>query len=132
LQTLEEIGLADAIPSCIELVTAAGGVLTDEGRLLFSRKLVQDILKIAARRFVLHGREEKHNIKPWDKEVHFGTGSAAVHIVDIETNRYRESTVTDLYDIARLVDHLDNTYYFLRPIVCRVVTDLREMDLNTL
>ncbi len=90
LQTLKEINRADVIPSYIELVTVAGGTFTEEGRLLFPRKPIQDTLKIAARRFVLHGREQKHNLEPGDKKVHFGTGGAAVHIVDSANNSYRE------------------------------------------
>ena len=45
LTILEEVGLAEAIPSCIEMVTEAGGKLTDEGRLLFPRGLISDVLE---------------------------------------------------------------------------------------
>ena len=85
LDVLEQIGLARAIPSCIELITEAGGTLTDEGRLLFPRGLVEDALAKAGRRFVLHGRDPRHDLEPWDKKVHFGTAGAAVHMVDSET-----------------------------------------------
>ena len=52
LDILEQIGFSDAIPSCIELFTAAGATLTDEGRLLVPRALVEDTLAKAARHFV--------------------------------------------------------------------------------
>ena len=39
LEALEQIGIANAIPSCQELVTEAGGTLTEEGRLLFHKQL---------------------------------------------------------------------------------------------
>ncbi|MDH3282870.1 MAG: trimethylamine methyltransferase family protein, partial [Gammaproteobacteria bacterium] len=42
LDVLEQIGLSEAIPSCVELVTGAGGRMTDTGRLLFPRSLVED------------------------------------------------------------------------------------------
>ena len=42
LDVLEHIGLSEAIPTCIEAVTAAGGQLSPEGRLLFPRALVED------------------------------------------------------------------------------------------
>ena len=38
LTTLETIGFANALPSCIELVTKAGGSLTADGRLLMPRE----------------------------------------------------------------------------------------------
>ncbi len=131
LDVLEQIGLADAIPSCIELVTGAGGILTDEGRLLFPRTLVEETLAGAAQCFTLYGQNPKHDFEPCGKKVHFGTAGAAVHMVDAITGEYRDSTVTDLYDIARLVDTLDHIHFFQRPIVCRDLEDPREMDFNT-
>ena len=57
LVALETIGLSQAIPSCVALVTRAGGTFTDEGRLLFPRSLVEDILAKARRDLVLHARD---------------------------------------------------------------------------
>jgi len=131
LEVLETVGFADAIPSCVELVTAAGGTMSADGRLLFPRGLVEDTIAIAGRRFVLHGREPRHDLEPWGRKVHFGTGGAAVHMVDIETRAYRESTLADLYDIARLVDALDNIHFFQRSIVARDMVEPRDLDLNT-
>jgi trimethylamine--corrinoid protein Co-methyltransferase len=131
LDLLEQVGLSEAIPSCIEMVTAAGGRLTEDGRLLFPRALVEDTIAKAARHFVLHGQNPKHDMEPWDKRVYYGTAGAAVHIVDLETRAYRESTLADLYDIARLVDSLDNIHFFQRSIVARDMEDPRDLDLNT-
>ncbi len=131
LTALEEIGFADPIPSCVELVTAAGGRLTDQGRLLFPRKLIEETLEKAARRFVLHGQHPKHDMEVWGSKVHFGTAGAAVHIVDAASGVYRESTLADLYDAARLVDSLDNIHFFQRPLVARDMEDPRDLDLNT-
>ena len=64
--------------------------------------------------------------------VHYGTAGAAVHIVDVERREYRDSTVQDLYDAARIVECLDNVHFFQRPMVCRDIVDNLEMDLNTL
>jgi trimethylamine--corrinoid protein Co-methyltransferase len=81
--------------------------------------------------FTLHGQDPKHDFEPCGKKVHFGTAGAAVHMVDAITGAYRDSTVADLYDIARLVDTLDHIHFFQRPIVCRDLEDPREMDFNT-
>src|SRR5689334_4765021 len=40
LNILEQIGIADAIPTGIEYMTKAGAKLTDKGRLIFPRALV--------------------------------------------------------------------------------------------
>lgn len=131
LDVLEQIGLSNAIPSCIELVTNAGGRLTEDGRLLFPRGLVEDTLAMAARRFVVHGQNPKHDMEVWGSKVHFGTAGAAVHMVDALTGEYRESTLADLYDIARLVDALDNIHFYQRSIVARDMVEPRDLDLNT-
>ncbi len=131
LDALERIGLADAIPSCVELVTDAGGKLTEDGRLSFPRGLIEDTLAKAARHFVLHGFDARHDIEPAGTKVHFGTAGAAVHMVDALTGEYRESTLVDLYDIARLVDSLEHVHFFQRTIVPRDMTDPRDLDINT-
>jgi trimethylamine---corrinoid protein Co-methyltransferase len=132
LETMETIGFADAIPSCVELVTGAGGSVGEQGRLMFPRELVKDMLSIAGRRFTLYGQNERHDMNPWDKQVYFGTAGAAVHMVDIETGDYSDPTVADLYDIARLVDSLDNIHFFQRSVVARDMETSRDLDVNTL
>ncbi|OYU17839.1 MAG: methyltransferase [Rhodobacteraceae bacterium PARR1] len=132
LEALEVIGLSQAPPSGVEIMTAAGAIQGDDGRLRFPRALVEDMLAVAARDITLHGREAKHDLHLTGTNVHFGTAGAAVHIVDPITLDYRESTAQDLYDAARLVDNLDNIHFYQRTMVCRDVVDNRDMDLNTL
>jgi len=132
LDALETIGLADAPPTGIEIMTRAGAVLGDDGRLRFPRALVEDILAQAARDITLHGRDPRHDLQLSGSRVHFGTAGAAVHIVDLETNSYRDSTAQDLYNAARLTQHLDNVHFFQRAMVCRDVIDNFQMDINTL
>jgi trimethylamine--corrinoid protein Co-methyltransferase len=131
LEVLEQIGLADAIPSCVEATTAAGAWRSGDGRLRFPRALVEDVLARAARRFPLHGQDLRHDLMPWDGRVHFGTAGAAVHVVDPMTGIYRDSTLRDLYDAARLVDALDHIHFFQRTLVARDLASTRELDLNT-
>jgi len=130
MHTLEHIGLSQAIPSCVETVTQAGGNYRD-GRLYFPRALVEDTLANCARNFVLYGQDPKHDMEITGNRVHFGTAGAAVHIVDIENKDYRESNLDDLYNMARLVDTLDNIHYFQRCLVARDVPDPSDMDFNT-
>lgn len=132
LRTLEEIGLADAPPSGVEVMTRAGAVQGDDGRLRFPRALVEDMLAVASRNITLCGRDPAHDLNLSGHNVHFGTAGAAVHMVDPVTRAYRESTLADLYDAARIVDQLDNVHFLQRPLVARDLTDNRELDLNTL
>ena len=132
LDALETIGLADAPPTGIEIMTKAGAILGEDGRLRFPRALVEDMLALASRDITLFGRDPKFDLHLSGSKVHFGTAGAAVHIVDLETNSYRDSTAQDLYNAARLTQHLDNVHFFQRAMVCRDVVDNFLMDINTL
>jgi len=132
LTALEEIGLSQAPKSGVEIMVGAGAVQGDDGRLRFPRALVEDMLAKAARDITLFGRDEKHDLHLSGTRVHFGTAGAAVHVVDLATNTYRDSTAQDLFDAARIVHHLDNVHFFQRAMVCRDVLDNLDMDLNTL
>ena len=132
LQALEVIGFSNAPASGVEILTGAGAILGDDGRIRFPRALVEDMLAVAARDITLHARDTRHDLHLSGTNVHFGTAGAAVHIVDPVTHEYRDSTAQDLYDAARLVEHLDNIHFYQRTMVCRDVVDNRDMDLNTL
>jgi len=132
LRALQEIGLADAPPSGVEIMTNAGAELGDDGRLRFSPALVEDMLAKAGRNITLHSRDGAHNLELSGTRVHYGTAGAAVNMVDVEGNSYRHSTLQDLHDAARICDRLDNLHFLQRPMVPRDIEDNLEMDLNTI
>ena len=139
LDLLENVGFTRSIPSCIELVTKAGGTLTPEGRLLFPRELIEKTMDICARDITLYGQSPEHDMHLSGNKVYFGTAGAAVHVVDEwkhhdkypNAGAYRESTVQDLYDAARLVDHHEHIHFFQRCMVARDIEQPAAMDLNT-
>ena len=132
LCALEEIGLADAPQSGIDIMVGTGAILGDDGRLRYPRALIEDMLAKANREITLCARNPKHDLHLSEKKVHYGTAGAAVHMVDVQSRSYRESTVRDLHNAARIVEHLDNIHFVQRPMVCRDILDNREMDLNTI
>ena len=132
LNVLENIGLSQATETCVAACEKLGAIYGDDKRLRFPRQVVLDTIKNANRDFTVHGRDPKHDLHPQGDKVHFGTAGAAVHVVDVENNEYRESYLRDLYDAARIVDGLDNIHFFQRPMVARDIEDPRELDLNTL
>ncbi len=132
LDVLETVGLCDAIPSCVEAVVAAGGRLSDTGRLLFPRTLIEDTIAKAARRFPVHAQNPAQDMEPWGKRVYFGTAGAAVHMVDAMTGEHRDSTLADLYDIARLVDTLEHAAFYQRSVTTRDMQSGHDLDINTL
>jgi trimethylamine--corrinoid protein Co-methyltransferase len=131
LTALETIGMADAPESGVESMVAAGAILGDDNRLRFPRALVEHTLSIANKDMTLHAQDPKFDLDLRGNRVHFGTAGAAVHLVNIDTKEYEDSTIGHLYDAARIVDQMDNIHFFQRPMVARDILDNREMDLNT-
>ncbi len=132
LTALETIGLADAPESGIEYLVSAGCTLGEDGRIRFPRALVEDTIARANRSVTLYSRDGKTDLELSGARVHYGTAGAAVSMVDAQGRNYRDSTVQDLHDAARICDQLDNIHFVQRPMVCRDITDNREMDLNTI
>ncbi len=131
LTALEEIGLADAPESGVQILTGAGAIQGDDGRIRFPRALVEDMLTKAAKSITLCGRDPAYDLDLSGTKVHYGTAGAAVHMVDVLGREYRESTVQDLFDAAKIVNTLDNVHFLQRPMVCRDIANNAEMDLNT-
>lgn len=130
-ELLQTVGMAEAIPHCIDLVTKAGGTLTDEGRLIFPEKLLNWTLAVAAKEFTLHGFDSQYDLQISDERVHFGTAGAAVLYLDPKTRSYRDTQLSDLYDMARLAHHMEHIHTFRRTMVPRDMKTARELDLNT-
>ncbi len=132
LDALEQIGLADAPETGIEILTKAGALLGDDGRIRFPRALVEDMLAVACKDVTLCGRDPRFDLDLSGTRVHYGTAGAAVHVVDVAGRNYRESTVQDLHDAAKITQALNNIHFLQRPMVCRDIADNYEMDLNTI
>ena len=132
LDALEQIGLADAPQSGIDYMVAAGAVLGDDGRLRYSRALIEDTIARAPRELTLHARDPANDLEISGTRVYYGTAGAAVHMVDVDGRNYRDSTIQDLHDAARIADTLDNIHFVQRPMVARDIVDNFEMDLNTI
>ena len=131
LDVMENYGFAQATPAMREIITAAGGWMTDDDRLHYPRGLVEDVIANAPKNFIMPGQESKYDLEIGGTRVHTGTGGAAPEIIDFESGMFRASTSTDLYDIARLVDTLDNIHYFWRTNVTRDAPTMLDVDINT-
>jgi trimethylamine--corrinoid protein Co-methyltransferase len=132
LEALEIIGLADAPQSGIDVMTKAGAILGDDGRLRYPKSVIEDTLAITRKEITLHGRDEQFDMHLSDKKVYYGCAGAAVQMVEVEDGTYRDSNLDDLFKAAQIVQVMDNVHFFQRPIVARDVLDNLEMDLNTI
>ena len=131
LNLLETLGISQAIPSMVGKVSANGGKLTDDSRLLFPRDLVMSSIEQARRDIVLHGQRPGLEIDLSGDRVHTSSGGASPGLVDLETGKYREPRCQDLYDAARIVDCMEHIHHFSRSLVVRDAEDPLAMDINT-
>ncbi len=115
----------------IKKVTAAGGSMTEDNRLLFPRELVLKTIAESRRDITLYGQNPVHDIHLSGTRVHMSSGGGAPGVFDIETGEYRESTTKDLYDAARIVDAMENIHHFSRSVIARDIDDNQVMDINT-
>lgn len=130
LRLLSGLGMGECPPRLVE-TACANGATYEGGRLRFPRAMVEDIVAGAAKRFIYHGRDPKHDFEIGGERVYFGTGGAAVQTLDLETGRYRPSTLTDLHDFTRLIDTLPNVGWFTRCCIATDVPDSFDLDVNT-
>ena len=128
---LQDVGMSEAPAIVSERVIAAGGRLDNDGRLRFPADLTEAALQGMVKDFTLCGQKPEHDLRLGAGRVYVGSGGAAPMILDLETGRYRESTLADLYDAARLVDNLEHLHFFSRSLVARDMPDLRSLDINT-
>jgi len=126
-----DVGMAEAPEIVIDQVRQAGGSLDAENRLHFSDDLIEKALNSFTRDFTLCGQDPLYDMQLGIAKVHAGSGGAAPLILDMDSGVYRESTLLDLYDAARLVDSLDNIHFFSRSMVARDMPDNRSLDINT-
>jgi len=131
LDVLENIGMADPVPRLLEAALEKGCTLSDKGRLLFPRALVEDCIAGTPKTTHHLSRDKSWDIELSGKRVYFDPGGEAVSTLDIGANTYRPSTLVDLYDFARLTDNLGHLDTFGKVVVPTDVPNLRSHDINT-
>lgn len=131
LTILAGTGLSEAPDEVVALVTDAGGSLSGDGRLLFPPELVNSCLAALPSKITLHGRNGGRDLVLGGTEVHLGTGGASPEILDLDTHRYRPSTLADIHAAARIVEEMEHIHFFSRPMVARDIEDAQAMEVNT-
>jgi trimethylamine--corrinoid protein Co-methyltransferase len=131
LEVLATIGIGDPIPEILAYALPRGCTLDPDGRLLFPRSLVEDMLAVAARAYVRHAVDPANDIEISGERVYFCTSGEAVTILDFATQAFRPTRLVDLYDAARLVDRLPNIHCYGQPFIAAEYSeDVYVHDMN--
>ncbi|MEH6443800.1 MAG: trimethylamine methyltransferase family protein [Oceanospirillaceae bacterium] len=130
-QVLERTGIEVAPSPCRDTFEEAGcSIDPEKNRVFIPAHLIDAARKVARPVVLLAGRDEKHDLSLGGKKVYLGTGGQAVKILDID-DKVRETTLADNYHIGRLVDTLEHVHFYMRPVVCRDLTN-DQLDYNQL
>jgi len=120
LNILEKTGMKyeTGLATTIDMLQSRG-VTVDrkQHRVFFKPDLVMSQTDQAPEQVTLYSRDGQNDLDLTQHRVYLGTGGAAVKILDLESGEARSTTLNDLYQLARLVDALDNINFFLRPCI---------------
>ena len=133
LEILEKTGFTfeAGLDETLAMLESAGAIVDRKpDRVYFPRDLILAQAAKAPSQVTLYSRDGLNDLNLTEDRVHLGTGGAAVNILDLESGDPRPSTLSDLYQLGRLVDNLVNIHFFLRPCI---PTDIAEdqYDVNT-
>ena len=128
---LSKVGMSSLPKMATDRALKDGAWHRQDGRLCFSKDMIQNALDRAPKRVFLPGFMPNRDLQIGGRRVHIGTGGAAVQVLDARTGKYRESNLQDLYDLMRIVDASSNIHYGIRPIVPRDLSDPFDLDVNT-
>jgi trimethylamine--corrinoid protein Co-methyltransferase len=117
LHILETTGIGDPIPEVLKYALPGGCVLNDDNRVCFPRALVEDLIARSPKEYPLYAPDTKNDLMVRGEEVLFCTSGEAVTVLDYETQKFRPTKLTDLYDAARLGDQLGHIHTFGQPFI---------------
>ncbi len=129
LKVLAELGMGE-VPTHLADLLIAKGAIANGDRVLLPIALVREAIAAAPKELTLHGRDPARSVTVGGQSVHYGTGGAAVQVLDLDTGQYRPATLDDLHDFTRLQDRLDNIAWFTRCCIATDIEDVFEQEMN--
>ena len=132
LKILEKTGMTyeQGLEDTVQMLEDNGAAIDrDKKNITFPKDMIIEQVAKAPEKVVLYGQDPKNDLHLTGNRVHFGTGGAAIKILDPKTGRVRPTTLKDLYDVSRLVDQLDNIHFLVKPCVTMDI-DIEDYNIN--
>lgn len=133
LSILEQVGFTyeAGLDETMDLMALNGAVIKREkSRIFFPREMVETQVQKAPEKVILYSRDGNNDLELTGNNVYMGTGGLAINVVDLEAGTYRKSVLEDIFNIARLIENLDNIDFFSRPCTASDVP-VEIHDINT-
>jgi trimethylamine--corrinoid protein Co-methyltransferase len=107
LEVLERTGVFVEADDALDIFKDGGCVVDRETHIVrIPPHVVEDAIASSPSKYVLCGRDPKNDFVMEPGRVAFTNFSEGIRVIDMETGEYRESTLQDVADIARLNDYL--------------------------
>lgn len=130
MKVFKEIGIKVNNREAIELFAEAGAeVHGDRSIVRIDEEVIMELVDRAPSMVHLYGQRPQHTLHVGGNNVYAGTGGTALYVIDPGTNERRRATLSDLKNIARVVDRLSNIDFFMLPVFPSD-TDENTIDVN--
>ncbi len=124
MEILEEIGFFVENQEAIQILQEAGlNVDMENKRVKLPPDLIKKSLKTAPSSITLFDREGKEITKLEGDNVCFDPGSAALNVLDSETNKIRTAVTSDFISFTKVVEQLENIHAQSTAIICSDVPE---------
>ena len=132
MRVLSEVGVQVNLDEALELFKRAGAKVDSSTRIVkFEEEMVLDLISRAPSNIALCGREPDGSLdlEIGGTRVYMGTGGTALNVQDPGADDNRPSQLTDIPNMARLVNELENIHYYMLNIFPHDV-DREDIDVN--
>ncbi|MBN1558044.1 MAG: trimethylamine methyltransferase family protein [Lentisphaerae bacterium] len=115
---LERVGIHCLNAAFLDVLEQAGATVDRrDRRVRFPPAWLHRALSAAPRHFTLYSRDGRNDLVMGEDEVHFGNGGCVFRVLDVETGKFRLSTLRDIANTAGLVEHLERLRFYV--IACQ-------------
>jgi trimethylamine--corrinoid protein Co-methyltransferase len=132
LKVLAEVGVEVNFKEARELFMGAGAEVDETSRIVKVHKdLVEELIEAAPSLVRLCGRDENGELdcEIGGDTVYMGTGGTALNVQDPGADDSRPSELSDIMNMARLVEALDNIHFYMLNVYPNELT-VEEVDVN--
>jgi trimethylamine--corrinoid protein Co-methyltransferase len=115
LEILGSIGMKSASDEILNVFANAGADVDIKTKIVkIPEHLVEDALRKAPSKVIIHGRHSERAIVLEDQRVYFGFGGTPTpYILDVETGKWRKPGKKDVADATRLGDAIPNMDFIM-------------------
>lgn len=117
LQVLQKTGIKVQSDEALEIFHSGGASVDQKSRIVkLPPYVVEDCIRSAPSKIVLHGRNPVHDVVLEGRRVNFTNFGEGIMVIDPFTGEYRKTTKQDIANAALLCDALDEIDVVLRAV----------------